>query len=92
MQEVEDLNTALDGSQLDDGRASVGWIVWAMSNDVSEEGQLTKRRNILMGSTIRVDRRLDANTAFRAEALGCLIIPIIVCLLLFKVNTIPICL
>ena len=29
---------------------------------------------------MRVDGRLDANTAFRAEALGCLIIPIIICL------------
>ena len=29
---------------------------------------------------MRVDGRLDANTAFRAEALGCLMIPIIICL------------
>ena len=29
---------------------------------------------------MRVDGSLDANTAFRAEALGCLIIPIIICL------------
>ena len=35
---------------------------------------------IMLGSTMRVDGRLDANTAFRAEALGCLIIPIIICL------------
>ena len=34
----------------------------------------------MLGSTMRVDGRLDANTAFRAEALGCLIIPIIICL------------
>ena len=33
-----------------------------------------------MGSTVQVDGRLDANTAFMAEALGCLIIPITVCL------------
>ena len=33
-----------------------------------------------MGSTMGVGGRLDANTAFRAEALGCLIIPIIICL------------
>ena len=29
---------------------------------------------------MRVDGRLDANTVFRVEALGCLIIPIIICL------------
>ena len=34
----------------------------------------------MLGSNMRVDGRLDANTAFRTEALGCLIIPIIICL------------
>ena len=33
-----------------------------------------------MGSTMLVDGRLDANTAFRVEALGCLVVPINVCL------------
>ena len=80
MQEGKDIDAASDGSQLDDGRASAGWIIWVMSNHVDEDEQLTKRQNILMGCTMRVDGRLDANTAFRAEALGCLIIPIIVCL------------
>ena len=32
----------------------------------------------MAGSTIRVDGSLDAHTAFRAEALGCLSIPIII--------------
>ena len=51
-----------------------------MCDDVDKDGQPTKRRKILMGSTMRVDGRLDANTAFRADALGHLIIPIVVCL------------
>ena len=80
LREGKDIDAASDGSRLDDGRASAGWIIWAMNDDVDEEGQLTKRRNILMGSTIRVDGRLDANTVFRAEALSFLSIPIIVCL------------
>ena len=62
------------------GRASAGWIILAMCDDVDENGQLTKRRKILMGSTMRAGGGLDANTAFRVEALGCLIVPIIVCL------------
>ena len=69
--EGKDIDAASDGSWLDDGRASAGWIIWAMSDDIDEDGQLTKRQNNLI---------LDANTAFRTEALGCLIIPIIVCL------------
>ena len=80
LREGKDIDAESDGSRLEDGRASVGWIMWAMRDDVNEEGRLTKRRKILMGSTIQVDGRVDANTAFRAEALGCLIIPIIICL------------
>ena len=80
MREDKDIDAASDSSRLDNGRASVGWLIWAMSDDLDEDGQLTKRRKILMGSTMHVDGRLDANTAFRAEALGCLIIPIIICL------------
>ena len=80
MREGKDIDAASDGSWLDDGRASAGWIMWAISNDVDKDKQLTKRRKILMDSTMRVDGRLDANTAFRAEALGYLIIPIMVCL------------
>ena len=80
MREGKDIDAALDGSWLDDGRASAGWIIWAMSDDVDEDGHLTKRRKILMGSTMLVDGRLDANTAFRVEALGCLVVPINVCL------------
>ena len=78
--EGKNIDTTSDGSRVDDGRASAGWIIWAMSNDVDEEGQLTMRLKILFGSTIWADRRPDANTAVRAEALGCLVIPIIICL------------
>ena len=46
----------------------------------TDAGQLTRRPKIIFGSSMCVDGRLDANTAFRAEALGCLIIPIIICL------------
>ena len=80
LREGKDIDAVSDGSRLDDGKASVGWIIWAMSDDIDKDGHLTKQRKILMRSTIQVGRRLDANTAFRAEALGCLIIPIIVCL------------
>ena len=80
LQEGKDIDAASDGSQLDNDRASVGWIIWAISDNVNEDGQLTKRRKIPMCSTMLVDGRLDENTAFKAEALGCLIIPIIVCL------------
>ena len=80
MQEGKDIDAASDGSWLDNGRSSAGWIMWAMSKNVDKDRQLTKQRKILMGSTMLADGRLDANTAFRAEALGCLNTPIIVCL------------
>ena len=35
---------------------------------------------LLLGGTMQVDGRSDENMAFRAEALGCLSIPLIVCL------------
>ena len=69
MQDGKDVDATSDGSWLDDGRASAGWLIWAMNDDLDEDGQVTKRRKILMGSTILVDGR--ANTAFRAETLGC---------------------
>ena len=47
MREDEDMDAASDGSRVDDGRASAGWIIWAMSDDFDEDGQLTKRRKIL---------------------------------------------
>ena len=77
---TKDINATSDGSRLDDDRASVGWLIWTMSDDLDEDGQLTKQRKTLMGGTMLVDGRLDMNTAFRVEALGCLIISIIVCL------------
>ena len=80
LQEGKDIDAASDGSRLDDGRVSTGWLMWTMSNEINDAGQSTRRRVFLLGSTIRVDRRLDANTAFRAEALGCLIILVIICL------------
>ena len=42
MRNGKDINAAPAGSRLDDGRASVGWIIWAMSDDLDEDGQLTK--------------------------------------------------
>ncbi len=33
MQEGKDIDAASDGSWLEDGRASAGWIIWAMSNE-----------------------------------------------------------
>ena len=51
-----------------------------MEDALDDEGQQTRRPTIMLGGTIRVDGRSDENTAFRAEALGCLIIPLIVCL------------
>ena len=80
MREGKDIDAASDGSRLNNGRAPVGWIMWAICGNLDEDRQLTKRPKILVGGTMRVGGRLDANTAFRAEALGCLIIPIIVCL------------
>ena len=80
MRERKDIDAASDGSWLDDGRASAGWLLWMMSDEIDDEGQLTRQPKILIGSTMCVDGRLYANTAFRAEALGCLIIPIIICL------------
>ena len=80
LREGKDVNAATDGSHLDDGRASAGWLMWTMSNEINDEGQSTRRQMFLLGSTMCVDGRLDANTAFRVEALGCLIIPIIICL------------
>ena len=44
MREGKDINAASGGSRLDDGRASAGCLIWAMCNDIGEDGQLTKRR------------------------------------------------
>ena len=71
---------ASDGTWLDDGRASAGWLLWTMAAKIDDEGQSTRRQTIMLGGTMRVDGRSDANTAFRAKPLGCLIIPIIICL------------
>ena len=54
--------------------------MWTMSDEIDDEGQSTRRQKNLIGSTMRVDGRLDANAAFRAEALGCIIILIVICL------------
>ena len=53
---------------------------WPFGLEQWIQRQLTWQPKIMLGSTMRVDGRLDANTAFRVEALGCLIIPIIICL------------
>ena len=80
MRDGKDIGAASDGSRMDNGRASAGWLLWTMCDEIVDDRQLTRQRFFLMGSTICVDRRLDANTAFRVEALGCLIIPVIICL------------
>ena len=80
IQEGKDIDAASDGSQLDDGRVSAGWLMWIMSNEIDDDGQLTRGRFFFTGSTICVDGILDENTTFRAEALGCLIIPSIICM------------
>ena len=46
IREGKDIDAASDSSWLDDGRASAGWIIWAMSNNVGNDGQLTKRQKI----------------------------------------------
>ena len=79
IREGQTIEAASDGSQLDDGRASAGWLLWAMAEAINNEGQSIRCPTIMLGGTMRVDGRLDANTAFRAEALGCLIISIIFC-------------
>ena len=48
MLDGKDIDAASDSSWLDDGRASARWLIWAMRNDLDEDGQLTKRRKILM--------------------------------------------
>ena len=70
MRDGKDIDAASDGSRHDDGRASAGWLIWAMSDDLNKDGQVAQRRKILMGSTMLVDGQLDANTAFRAESPG----------------------
>ena len=67
MREGKDIDASSDGSWLDNDIALAGWILWAICDGVDEDGQLTKRRTILMGSTMLVDGRLDANTAFRGK-------------------------
>ena len=51
-----------------------------MEDAIDDEGQHTRQPIIMLGGTMRVDGRLDKNTAFRAETLVCLIIPLIICL------------
>ena len=42
-QEGKNIDAASEVSRLVDGRtSSAGWIIWAMSNDVDKDGQLTK--------------------------------------------------
>ena len=36
LREGKDIDAASGGSRLDDGRASAGWIIWAMSDDIDE--------------------------------------------------------
>ena len=80
IREGQAIEAASDGSRLDDGRASAGWLLWTMDKGNDDAGQPTRRPTIMLGSTMQVDGRLDANTAFRTEALGCLIIHISICL------------
>ena len=53
---------------MDDDRASARWLMRTMNEEIDDAGQLTWRPKIMLGSTMRVDGRLDASTAFRAEA------------------------
>ena len=43
MREGKDIDAVSDGSWLDDGRASVGWILWLVCVDIDKDGQLTKQ-------------------------------------------------
>ena len=80
IREGHTIEAASDGSRLDDGRAAAGWLFWTMEDAIDDKGQQTRRPTIMLGGTMGVDGRSDENTTFRAEALGCLIIPLIVCL------------
>ena len=51
---------------------------WTMADAIDDEVQSMRRPTIMLGGTMRVDGRSDENTAFRAEAPRCLIIPIII--------------
>ena len=44
MREGKDIDAVSDGSQLDDDRSSAGWLIWAMSDNLDEDGQPTKRK------------------------------------------------
>ena len=42
MREGKYIDAASDGSWLDDGRASAWWLLWTMSDEINDEGQLSR--------------------------------------------------
>ena len=43
LREGKDFDAVSDGSRLDDGRASAGWLLWTMSDESNDEEQSTRR-------------------------------------------------
>ena len=61
---------ASDGSYLEDGQASAGWVFYVPSAENDVGGRIVPRVKILFGGTILVDDHLDSNSAYRAGAVS----------------------
>ena len=97
----DQINTTTDGSKIDSGEASAGWLFWLNENsdnveddDASDDADVDSMdgRTCLMCGTILADGRFADNTSFRAEAMGKLTITILLqCLYDFigRTPTIP---
>ena len=83
----DQINTTTDGSKIDSGEASAGWLFWmnessgneeddAASDDADVDDSMVGRVCLLCG-TILADGRYTDNTSFRAEAMGKLTVTIL---------------
>ena len=68
IREGQTTKAASDGSWLDNGKASAGWLLWTMPRKIDGEGQSTRRPTIMLGGTMRVDGKSDANLGKRIHS------------------------
>ena len=49
IREGQSIEAASDGSRMNDGRASAGWLLWTMDDEIDDAGQRTRRPTIMLG-------------------------------------------
>ena len=79
LEDSDEVHITTDGSKIDSGAASAGWLFWTQNYDddnledddnIADDPVHVDRRCCLMAGTILVDGRLQSNTSYRAEAMG----------------------